>query len=373
MKTKCIGHSWQTLETILARACQGGIPSKKEISFLLRLRDERQIDALFKTARDLRRMHFGDTVFLYGFLYISTYCRNDCSFCFFRRSNTACRRYRKDTPEIVEAAGRLAASGVHLIDLTMGEDPFYFHRGALGFETLVNLVRAVKAATQLPIMVSPGAVPDVVLRNLSKAGATWYACYQETHQRALFNQLRSGQSYNARMGKKQLAHRLGLLIEEGLLSGVGESPDDVAESIAAMQSVDADQVRVMGFVPQEGTPMQHRRPADPERELKIMAVMRLVFPDRLIPASLDVDGLAGLKQRLEAGANVVTSIVPPGLGLAGVAQSFLDIKDARRTRASVLPVLEACGLRAGTTREYLAWIESRWAQAGWRNCRARAV
>jgi methylornithine synthase len=126
-----------------------------------------------------------------------------------------------------------------------------------------------------------------------------------------------------------------------------------------MQRLDADQVRVMNFVPQPGTPMENRTPSDPQKEMLISAVMRLLFPDRLIPASLDVDGLAGLKQRLEAGANVVTSIVPPGRGLAGVAQHTLDIEEGRRTIASVLKVLETCGLRTATVEEYLAWIRSR--------------
>jgi methylornithine synthase len=364
MENMSMENSRRELETILNKAYQGRTLSKGEITFLLGLNDESQIGSLFQTARDLRRIHFGDKVFLYGFLYISTYCRNDCNFCFFRRSNTACRRYRKEAPEIVDAACRLATSGVHLIDLTMGEDLQYFDSGAIGFEKLVELVTSVKEATGLPIMVSPGVVPDSILSKLAEAGATWYACYQETHQRALFNQLRPGQSYDARMDNKRLAHSLGLLIEEGVLSGVGESFDDVAESISVMQSLGADQVRVMSFVPQEGTPMENWRSPDPKRELKIIAVMRLVFPDRLIPASLDVGGLAGLKQRLDAGANVVTSLVPPGLGLAGVAQSSLDIKDARRTSASVLPVLEACGLSAGSTQEYVSWIEGRWEKAG---------
>jgi methylornithine synthase len=91
----------------------------------------------------------------------------------------------------------------------------------------------------------------------------------------------------------------------------------------------------------------------------ISAVMRLLLPDRLIPASLDVDGLAGLKKRLDAGANVVTSIVPPGEGLAGVAQHTLDIEEGRRTIASVLQVLETCGLQSASQEKYLAWIRSR--------------
>ena len=80
--------------------------------------------------------------------------------------------------------------------------------------------------------------------------------------------------------------------------------------------------------------------------------MRLALPDRLIPASLDVDGLSGLKQRLDAGANVITSLVPPGQGLAGVAQSSLDIEEGNRTAGSARRILEENELRAATLEEY---------------------
>ena len=351
--------TWRHVEIALARARQGRNLSRREITLLLTLSEEDQIEAVFKAARDLRRAYFGERVFLYGFLYFSTYCRNDCTFCSFRSSNKKCQRYRKKEPEIVEAACELAASGVHLIDLTMGEDPEYCSNNAIGLNKLVRLVESVNGATGLPLMVSPGVVPDDVLIALASVGTTWYACYQETHQRALFSRLRPGQSYDARLGKKVLARRLGLLIEEGLLSGVGESCGDVADSISVMEALKADQVRVMSFVPQEGTPMEGWAPPDRLRELLTIAVMRLVFPEKLIPASLDVDGLSGLKRRLDAGANVVSSLVPPDRGLVGVSQNSLDIENSRRTAASVLPVLQECGLMVGDSADYAAWIESR--------------
>jgi methylornithine synthase len=149
------------------------------------------------------------------------------------------------------------------------------------------------------------------------------------------------------------------LIEEGLLCGVGETPEDLAHSISVMQALNADQVRVMNFVPQPRTPMEKTTPPDPQTEALIIAVLRLVFPDRLIPATLDVDGLSGLKKRLDAGANVVTSIIPRGQGLAGVAQHSLDIEAGRRTNASVLEVLQTAGLESAKTEEYLAWINER--------------
>ena len=115
----------------------------------------------------------------------------------------------------------------------------------------------------------------------------------------------------------------------------------------------------MNFVPQPGTPMAKQPPPDPLREILIAAVMRLVFPDRLIPASLDVEGIAGLKSRLNSGANVVTSIVPPGEGLVGVAQHSLNIEEGGRTTASVKNVLRRVGLEPATREEYQNWIGRR--------------
>jgi methylornithine synthase len=84
--------------------------------------------------------------------------------------------------------------------------------------------------------------------------------------------------------------------------------------------------------------------------------MRLAMPERLIPASLDVDGIAGLEPRIAAGANVVTSLVPPSLGLAGVSQSELDIDEGLRTAAEVTTRLATMGLHAATAAEYAAWV-----------------
>jgi methylornithine synthase len=333
--------------------------SEAEITFLLNLDEDDQIGALFQEARDMRQKYFGNRVFMYGFIYASTYCRNDCSFCLFRRSNSQTKRYRKSKQEIVAAALRLADSGVHLIDLTMGEDPAILNGGGAGFEQLVDLVSTLQKETGLPIMASPGVVPAHDLQKLATAGAVWYACYQETHSNSLFKKLRPGQDYDKRMQGKVDAHDLGLLVEEGLLCGVGETADHIAQSIEVMKKMKADQVRVMNFVPQPGTPMAEQAPPDPLRETLIAAVMRLVFPDRLIPASLDVEGIAGLKRRLNSGTNVITSIVPPGEGLVGVAQHSLNIEEGGRTTASVENVLKRLGLEAATREEYRNWIRRR--------------
>jgi len=87
--------------------------------------------------------------------------------------------------------------------------------------------------------------------------------------------------------------------------------------------------------------------------------MRLVLPKALIPSSLDLDGLNGLQKRIHAGANVVTSIVPPGRGLSGVANSSLDIEESRRSVESIRSVLQFSGMEVASPATYKNWIAYR--------------
>lgn len=339
------------------RALGGEAPGRVGLELLLSVDEPDAAEPLFAAARTLRARYFGDAVFLYGFVYFSTFCRNECTFCFYRIGNRESPRYRKTVAEVVAICRGLVGSGVHLLDLTMGEDPAFHETGH--FEALGELVGRVREATGLPIMISPGVVPARVMRDLRAHGADWYACYQETHNRELYQRLRVGQSYAARVAARETAAEAGMLVEDGLLTGIGDTAADRADSLLQMRAAGTDQVRVMTFVPQRGTPLGGVAPPERMRELATIAAMRLLMPDRLIPASLDVDGIAGLELRLNAGANVVTSLVPPTVGLAGVSQSELDIEEGRRTVAEVTPHLAALSLRPAALVEYRDWMSLR--------------
>jgi methylornithine synthase len=121
------GHNFQAL---LARLKAQENLSTAEITFLLNLQDDDQIEALFQEARNVRQNYFGNKIFMYGFIYGSTYCRNDCRFCLFRRSNSQTKRYRKSKQEIVAAALRLAFSEFRrsFDRPDHGRRPRHFHR-----------------------------------------------------------------------------------------------------------------------------------------------------------------------------------------------------------------------------------------------------
>jgi methylornithine synthase len=328
------------------------ILSQSEIVAILKKESPDQLKALFSHARSAREHHFGNKVFLYGFIYFSNWCRNNCNFCYYRKSNHI-ERYRKEPEEIIQLATNLAESGVNLVDLTMGEDEEYHRKD---FALVVDVAKEIKQNTSLPIMLSPGLVNPEIIDNAADIGIDWLALYQETHNPTLFSTLRTEQSYYERMYVKSYASEKHMLIEEGILTGVGEDYRDIATSIIKMGELGASQMRVMSFVPQKGTPMETMAAPDPLRELKIIAAIRLCYPNVLIPASLDVDGIEGLELRLEAGANVVTSIIPPQAGLMGVAQCSKDIDGGGRTVEQIIPILKRLGLRPATANEYGAYL-----------------
>ena len=345
---------------ILEKALAGEALSRGEIRCLLNSCEGKEADDLFRVARRLKNRHFGNKLFLYGFVYTSTFCRNNCSFCYYRKDNENSIRYKKKRSEIIDISARLADSGVHLIDLTMGEAAEINRLDSLYFHALMRTISEVKKKTGLPVMISPGVVPEKALPELSQAGADWYAVYQETHSKKLFSELRPGQCYDERFEIKKKAKTFGMMIEEGILCGAGESIDDILDSFDAIRELDADQTRVMGFVPQKGTPMERYQRKGNQLELIILAIMRLLFPNRLIPASLDVEGSGGLEMRLSAGANVVTSIIPAGDGLAGVAQNSLNIEDAGRTVAYIRKKLALYGkYEIAGPNEFIHYMTSR--------------
>ncbi len=322
--------------------------NKEEILALLAAKEEKEINALYEAARGIRKEKFENHIFLYGFIYFSTWCRNNCNFCYYRRSNSI-DRYRKEPDEIIKIARDLWKSGVLVIDLTMGEDMVY-HREA--FKPVLDMIREIKQITGLPVMISPGVVERDTIDAFAELGVEWYALYQETHNRELFCRLRVGQDYDERMDIKLYAKSKGMCIEEGIMTGIGETLSDIADSILFMSKLGAKQLRVMSFVPQKGIPMEHARTPDRSLELKIIAILRLMNPGVMIPASLDVDGIKGLRSRLNAGANVVTSIIPPLTGLAGVAQSSMDIDEGCRTVEGATAILSEMGLIPGTLAQY---------------------
>ena len=342
--------------------------SDEDIRQMLSITDRESLQKMFSAAASVREHFFSKNIYLYSFVYFSTHCKNKCAFCYYNATNII-DRYRLTPEELRETCVQLKDEGIHMVDLTMGEDPYFHNRP----ENLLEFVRIAKETTGLPVMVSPGVVDDDFIKALQKEGAGFFALYQETYQKELYAKLRTGQSFEGRIHARNSAKAAGICIEDGILTGfskmklsdgsfvhpsVSDDIESAIVSVRGMQKSDPDQVRVMTFEPQPGTPLAETTHASDLMELKVIAVLRFVFPDRFIPASLDVAGIPGMVDRLNAGANVVTSIIAAGSQLEGVVNFDRDVSlnERKRDAKSVIAQLKKMGLQPGTQAEFEKYL-----------------
>ena len=321
--------------------------SDDELRELVSINEKEELEKLFYISRRVRDHFFGNKVFLYSFVYFSTYCKNRCAFCYYRESNDI-ERYRLDIQEVRNICRALKGEDIHMVDLTMGEDPYFHDRP----DRFIDLVKTVKSELDIPIMISPGVMDNEVLRELNDNGANFLALYQETHDRNLYKKLRVGQSFDDRVNARKFAKSIGYCVEDGILTGVGDDVESTIKSLRGMEETSPDMVRVMTFVPQAGTPLEAMVQESNISELKILAILRLMFPDRLIPASLDLEGIDGMVQRLNAGANVVTSIIPSNSSLEGVVNYDRDLKERDRGPKSVVKRLREMGMEPASQSDF---------------------
>jgi len=335
------------LEDLGEKVINGFELSDDHLRYLLSLETEEELEKLYSAAKTVKNYYFGNRVFLNCFIYFSTYCKNQCAFCYYNCKNEIIR-YRLTKEEIKETCKALKGAGFHMIDLTMGEDPYFYEEP----ERFVELVETVKEELELPIMISPGVIDDVTLLKAREKGANFFALYQETYDLELYQKLRVGQSFEGRTRARLFAKEQGYCIEDGILTGVGNNIESTILSLKGMKSNDPDMVRVMTFLPQEGTPLESFKEKSYLSELKIIAVLRLMFPKCLIPASLDLEGIEGMVHRLNAGANIVTSILPSDSKLEGVANYDRDLEERDRDIQSVLRKLESIGMEPAHQSEF---------------------
>lgn len=80
---------------IVEKLYSTGDISDSELEQLILTDDEETAELLKKYADETRRKYYGDKVFLRGLIEISSYCKNDCTYCGIRRSNKDADRIGK--------------------------------------------------------------------------------------------------------------------------------------------------------------------------------------------------------------------------------------------------------------------------------------
>ena len=295
------------MKTILEKAVSAHTLTLSEMVVLLATPAPKP---LFEAADRTRRQQVGDGVYLRGLIEFSSFCKNDCFYCGLRRSNTHARRYRLTPGQIIQTAQAAAGYGYKTVVLQSGED------GWFNADTLCEIIREIKKL-DVAVTLSIGEKSREEYAAYKKAGADRYLLRIETTDKALYEKLDPGMSFENRVRCLQDLKTLGYEVGSGSLVGLpGQTPESLAQDLLFFKNLPVDMAGIGPFIPHPHTPLaQEKADGHFELALKMMALMRLLLPDINIPATTAMETLhpQGRLLALQCGANVVMPNVTEGI------------------------------------------------------------
>jgi len=305
---------------------------------------------LFALADAARRRVYGRDVFLRGLVEFTSVCRNDCRYCGLRRSNAAATRYRLSEEEILSCCGQGHALGFRTFVLQGGEDPGW------GDARLAELVKEIRRRfPDCVVTLSVGERPRAAYEAFFAAGARRYLLRHETADAAHYAFLHPEEmSLPRRMRCLFDLKELGFQVGSGFMVGSpGQTPACLVEDLRFLQRLDPDMIGIGPFVHHAETPFAREPNGSVALTLRLVAMLRLMFPHALIPATTALGTLdaEGREKGLRAGANVLM----PNLSPVRVrkAYSIYDGKictgeEAAECRACLARRVAAAGYRVVT-------------------------
>ena len=143
---------------------------------------------------------------------------------------------------------------------------------------------------------------------LRRAGADRYLLRIETTDKALYEKLDPGMSWDNRVRCLYDLKELGFEVGTGSLVGLpGQTTESLARDLLFFQTLDADMIGIGPFIPNPDTPLADTAGGTFELACRMVASARLLLPDANIPATTAMETLhpEGRMLALKRGANVV--------------------------------------------------------------------
>ena len=283
--------------------------SSSELRRLLTTSDPTVLDELGAEARRLRDEIYGRRVFIRGLIEISNHCRNNCFYCGIRRDAT-CRRYRLTPEQIMDCCRTGHALGFRTFVLQGGEDAWFTD------EKMCAIVSDIKREfPDCAVTLSLGERGRESFAQLREAGADRYLLRHETADRDHYAQLHPAEmSFDHRMQCLADLRDLGFQVGAGFMVGSpGQTVDTLLKDLAFIADFRPEMVGIGPFIPADGTPFEHEPAGSVEITLRLLAIIRILHPRVLLPATTALGTMhpRGRELGILAGANVVMPNLSP--------------------------------------------------------------
>ena len=292
--------------------------TRDQFAYLLQTDGEDNREYLFEAAREVSDQVFHKEVYLRGLIEFTNYCKNNCNYCGIRCGNANADRYRLTEEEILSCCDIGEKIGFKTFVLQGGEDPFFTD------EKICDLVSKIKEKhPSCAVTLSIGEKSYESYEKYFEAGADRYLLRHETANEEHYSRLHPESMSGA--NRKQCLRNLkeiGFQVGCGIMVGTPfQTIDNMYEDILFMQELQPHMIGIGPFIPHKDTPFKNEPEGSVDITLRLLAILRLLFPKVLLPATtaLGTADAIGREKGILAGANVMM----PNLSPANVREKYL--------------------------------------------------
>lgn len=278
--------------------------------FLFLLKSDTASTHLFEKADRIRRKMYSDKVYIRGLIEISNYCKNNCYYCGIRGANKNLIRYRLTKEDILYCCSEGYELGFRTFVLQGGEDMCFTDK------LICDIVSSIKNAyPDCAVTLSLGEKDKKSYAAYKKAGADRYLLRHETADESHYRLLHP-ESMSLANRKECLFNlkELGYQVGSGFMVG---SPFQTHENLLAdlrfLQTLSPDMIGIGPYLPHNDTPFADKQKGSLSLTLRLISILRLMFPHALIPSTTALGTIDknGRELGLKAGANVVMPNLSP--------------------------------------------------------------
>ena len=290
----------------------------EQLDYVLTHIDAEKAEYLYQKAREVSEPIFHKAVYLRGLIEFTNICKNDCYYCGIRCSNSNAERYRLTDEQILSCCEIGAKLGFKTFVLQGGEDPYYTD------DKICDIVRSIKNAhPDCAVTLSIGEKSYESYKKFYDAGADRYLLRHETANEEHYAQLHPANLSGAH--RKQCLRDLkaiGFQIGCGIMVGTpGQTIRHIYEDFAFMKELQPHMIGIGPFIPHKDTPFRDEPMGSVPLTIHLLALLRLVFPKALLPATtaLGTADPLGREKGILAGANVMM----PNLSPVNVREKYM--------------------------------------------------
>ena len=267
-------------------------------------------ELLASAADKVRRKYYGNKVYIRGLIEFTNYCKNNCYYCGIRAGNSQAHRYRLTKEQILDCCSEGYRLGFRTFVLQGGEDPYYTD------ERICHIVAAIRAQhPDCAITLSIGEKERASYQAYFDAGANRYLLRHETADAEHYAKLHPA-SMSLANRKRCLfdLKEIGYQVGSGFMVGSPfQTPENLLADLRFLQELMPDMIGIGPYITHEQTPFAQQKSGTAEQTLRLLSMLRLMFPYALLPSTTALGTIhpQGRELGLKAGGNVVMPNLSP--------------------------------------------------------------